>query len=469
MTRLESRSGIKRIAPSSFRDPSGFIYFQGGALYRQVNLKYKEDYERLMDSDLYRLLVNYQLLVPHEEADIQWAASGEAYKVIKPELIPFISYPYEWSFSQLKHAALLTLEVQKKSLERGMSLKDCSAYNIQFRRGKPILIDTLSFERYEEGKPWVAYRQFCQHFLAPLALMSYTDIRLSQFFRVYVDGVPLDLASPLLPFHTRLKFSLLSHIHLHARTQKHFANKPVKASQHKLNRVALLGLIDSLESAVQKLTWQPQGTEWANYYAETNYGSDAFQHKKQLVSEFLEKMNPKPQMVWDLGANTGLFSRIASSRGILTISFDVDPACVEQNYLECVRKAEAHILPLLLDLTNPSPNLGWANQERTSLLDRGPADAVLALALIHHLAISNNVPFHKIAEFFSQICHSLIIEFVPKGDSQVETLLSSREDIFSEYTQRAFEREFSRYFVINSALKIRQSERTLYWMERSQG
>jgi hypothetical protein len=466
MTKLESRFGVKKIAPSSFRDPSGFVYFQGGALYRQVNIKYKEDYDWLMSSDLYRLLTDSQLLVPHEEADTQWAESREVYKVIKPELIPFISYPYEWSFSQLKDAALATLEVQKKSLDRGMSLKDCSAYNIQFRRGKAILIDTLSFERYEEGKPWVAYRQFCQHFLAPLALMSYTDIRLSQFFRVYIDGVPLDLASALLPFHTRLKFSLLSHIHLHARTQKHFAHKPVPASRHKMSRPALLGLIDSLESAVRKLSWRPRGSEWATYYAETNYGFDAFQHKKQLVAEFLEKMRPRPQTVWDLGANTGLFSRIPGGRGILTVSFDVDPACVEQNYLECVNSAEDHILPLLLDLTNPSPSLGWGNQERTSLLDRGPADAVLALALIHHLAIANNVPFSKIAEFFGQICHSLIIEFVPKSDSQVEVLLSSREDIFPEYTQSAFEREFSQHFVIHSAAKIRQSERTLYWMEK---
>jgi ribosomal protein L11 methylase PrmA len=398
--------------------------------------------------------------------DIQRAASSEAYKVLKPERIPFISYPYEWSFSQLKHAALATLEVQKKSLDRGMSLKDCSAYNIQFRRGKPILIDTLSFERYEEGKPWVAYRQFCQHFLAPLALMSYTNIRLSQLLRVHIDGVPLDLASLLLPLHTRLKFSLLSHIHLHARTQKHFAHKPVPASRHKLSRPALLGLIDSLESAVQKLSWRPQGTEWASYYSGTNYGTEAFQHKKQLVAEFLEKMRPPPHIVWDLGANTGLFSRIPSAKGILTISFDVDPACVEQNYLECVKTAEAHILPLLVDLTNPSPSLGWGNQERTSLLDRGPADAVLALALIHHLAISNNVPFHRIAEFFGQTCQSLIIEFVPKSDSQVEVLLSSREDIFTDYTQPAFERAFSQYFVIRGTAKVRQSERTLYWMEK---
>ena len=452
--------------PSSFRDPSGFLFFRDNCIYRQVNITYKENYDYLINSGLYKALVDAELLIPHDEVDINNAISDKAYKVIKPELISFISYPYEWCFSQLKDAALTTLKIQKKSLDFGMSLKDCSAYNIQFRKGKPIFIDTLSFEKYREGQPWVAYRQFCQHFLAPLALMNYRDIRLNQLLRVYIDGVPLDLTSLLLPFRTRFVFSLLSHIHLHARSQKYFADKTVDTSGRKIGHRSFLGLIDSLEHAVNKLKWKPQGTEWADYYEDTNYSSDALQHKKQLVAELLDKINPKD--VWDLGANIGLFSRIASDEGIQTISFDIDPVAVEKNYLRCVRDGETNILPLLLDLTNPSSNIGWQNQERMSFLERGPTDTALALALIHHLAISNNLPFYKIADFFSNICHSLIIEFVPKSDSQVQRFLATREDIFSDYTQEIFENEFRKYFTIQDSVVIRDSERTLYLMKRRQ-
>lgn len=453
-----------RNVPGSFRDPSGFLFYQDGILYRQINLSYKRHYDLFMQTGLYEALVNAELLIPHEEVPIEGESPDNAYKVIKPEPILFISYPYEWSFSQLKHAALLTLDIQKRAFEHGMSLKDCSAYNIQFRNGKPIFIDTLSFEPYSEGSPWVAYRQFCQHFLAPLALMHYTDIRLNQFFRVYIDGVPLDLASSLLPFRTHFRFSLLTHLHLHAKSQRYFADKTVKVREQSVSHHAFLGLIDNLESAINRLKWQPESTEWADYYAETNYSAEAIQHKKQLVAEFLEKSGPKT--VWDLGANVGMFSRIASEKDIPTISFDVDPAAVEKFYLDCIKEEEFHILPLLMDLTNPSPGIGWQHQERMSLLDRGPADTVLALALIHHLAISNNVPFRDIADFLSNVCHSLIIEFVPKQDSQVQRLLFTREDIFTEYSRQAFEHEFSTYFIIQDAADIRGSERTLYLMTR---
>ena len=418
-----------------------------------------------MNSGLYKTLVDAELLIPHDEVDIEIAQSDKDYKIIKPELIQFISYPYEWCFSQLKDAALTTIEIQKTALNYGMSLKDCSAYNIQFKKCKPILIDTLSFEKYHEGQPWVAYRQFCQHFLAPLALMDYKDVRLNQLLRVHIDGVPLDLASSLLPFRTYLKFSLLSHIYLHSKSQKHFADKTLDGSSHRVSRLGFLGLVDNLESVVAGLKWRAGGTEWADYYRDTNYSADALQHKMQIVTEFVDKINPAS--VWDLGANVGMFSRIASDKGIQTISFDIDPAAVERNYLECVAKGETNILPLLVDLTNPSPSIGWENRERMSLVQRGPADTVLALALVHHLAISNNVPLAKIACFFNNICNSLIIEFAPKPDSQVQRLLATREDIFPDYTQQAFETEFRKYFTIQSSVRIRDSERTLYLMQRS--
>ena len=451
--------------PSSFRDPSGFLFRQDGVVYRQVNLAYKGNYARLMNSGLYQALAEAGLLVPHEEVPIKGPKPRAAYKVIRPEPIPFISYPYEWCFSQLKDAALTTLKIQRKALEFGMSLKDCSAFNIQFRKGKPVFIDTLSFERYHEGAPWVAYRQFCQHFVAPLALMSYKDVRLSQLLRVYIDGIPLDLASLLLPWRTRLIFPLLTHLHLHAKSQKHFADKPLHVGRRGVSRWAFLGILDSLESAVRKLEWQVTVTEWADYYEDTNYSTEAFEHKKAVVAQFLDRA--KPKTVWDLGANVGIFSRLASQRGIQTIAVDSDAAAVERLYLECIAKGETNILPLLVDLTNPTPPIGWENRERMSLAERGPADTVLALALLHHLAIANNVPFSKVANFLRNTCKSLIIEFIPKGDSQVRRLLQTREDIFPDYTKQAFEKEFGRYFKIETCLPIRGSQRTLYFMRRN--
>lgn len=448
--------------PGSFRDPSGFLFYEAGTMYRTINISYKENYDFLMNSCLYKALVSDNLLISHEEIDVKPGA-GSAYKIIKPELVPFISYPYEWRFSQLKDAALLTLRIQKRALEFGMSLKDCSAYNVQFYKGRPVFIDTLSFEKYQKGKPWAGYRQFCQHFLAPFALMAYSDVRLNQLLRVYIDGIPLDLASKLLPFRTRFSFSLLIHIHLHAKSQAYFADKKIQPRGREMNQTALLGIVDSLESLVKNMNWKPRGTEWGDYYDFINYSSATFQRKKEIVAGFISRI--KPSEIWDLGANTGVFSRVAASGCISVISFDVDMATVEKNYCESIRNSEKYILPLLLDLTNPSPGIGWENSERMSLLERGPANTVLALALIHHLAISNNVPFYRISRFLGGICDNLIIEFVPKTDSQVQKLLATREDIFTGYDQHSFEAEFEKNFKIEDSVRITDSERTLYLMK----
>ncbi len=446
---------------ASFRDPSGFLFSRGGILYRQVNRAYADDYTRLMESGLYERLVKVGALIPHVETDQLPAESEAAFKIIQPERVRFLSYPYEWSFSQLKDAALTTLSIQKRALSLEMSLKDASAYNIQFVNGRTALIDTLSFEAYKEGKPWDAYRQFCQHFLAPLALMAHVDVRLGQLLRVYIDGIPLDLVSRLLPAHTRLNFGLLTHIHLHAGAEKKFAGQSVGRAT--MSKTALLGLIESLEGAVKKLTWKPAGTRWWNYYEITNYSDAAFEHKKQLVGEWVART--KPALVFDLGANSGVFSRVASAAGAFTASFDVDHAAVEQNYRSVKTEKTKNLLPLLLDLTNPSPALGWANRERESFAQRGPADMVFALAVIHHLALSNNVPLPQLAEFFAETGKYLIIEFVPKSDSQVQKIMSSRVDIFPNYTLEGFEAAFAPCFKTLEKVSVRDSERTLYFME----
>lgn len=449
----------------SFRDPNGFIFFKEGSLYRQVNIRCRDDFDALRESGLYDDLVAAGLLIDHEEADRSLAVTGDAYMIIRPRPIPFISYPHEWCFSELRAAALATLEIQKRALAHGMSLKDCSAFNVQFVGAKPVFIDTLSFERYREGEPWVAYRQFCQHFLAPLALMSRTDVRLNQLSRVYMDGVPLDLASLLLPFRTRLTLPLLAHIHMHARFQRTYEGRSERPRRRgNVSRTALSGIVDNLESAVRGMKPVARSTEWAEYYEDTNYTSDGLRCKERLVEELLRGIDPG--IVWDLGANTGRFSRIAAVRGSYVISFDIDPAAVEKNYLSCVEEGRRDMLPLLLDLANPTGGMGWAGAERMSLKERGPAGTILALALIHHLAISNNVPFDRIAEFLSAMCSTLIVEFVPKNDSQVRRLLVCREDIFDDFTQERFEESFGRFFRIVRAEKIVDSLRTLYLMRK---
>jgi hypothetical protein len=292
-------SSSDRRLGASFRDPSGFLFSREGVLYRQINKIYTENYDRLMNSKLYARLVDSALLIPHEEVSIEPEESPLAYKIIKPEHLNFISYPYEWSFSQLKDAALATLAIQKLALESGMVLKDASAYNIQFHHGKPVLIDTLSFEIYREGEPWVAYRQFCQHFLAPLALISHRDVRLSQLLRVYIDGIPLDLAASLLPRKTRYGLGLAAHIHMHAAAQKRYADKPVAKEQtkRKISKLQFMGLMDSLETTTRKLNWKPSGTEWGDYYTASSghYATSAFEHKKQVVLKF----TPPPPGIWE--------------------------------------------------------------------------------------------------------------------------------------------------------------------------
>ena len=450
---------------SSFRDPSGFVIRRGSCFLRVVNPVYQPHYELLMQSGLYQKLVAANLLVPHEELPIGEAPVG-AYKVLRPQQVEFISYPYEWCFTQWKETALATLSIQRTALDHGMTLKDASAYNIQFMDGKPVLIDTLSFETLKPGEPWVAYHQFCRHFLGPLALMAYRDVRLGQLLRVHLDGIPLDLAQKLLPGRSRLSFWLLLHIHLHARSHRRTAGKDVKGMMPKrqLPLASLRGLVESLQSAVRGLRWSPPKEVWGQYYTATVTGGRYLEHKQQLVRRYLGEA--KPGYVWDLGCNTGLFSLIAAEMGARTVGFDGDPDCVEMAYLDCFRRKEKRLLPLLMDLANPSPAMGWENTERQDWLSRGQPDLVMALAVVHHLAIGNNVPLPRIVNFFCRLGKWLIVEFVPKDDPNARKLLQVREDIFSDYTEERFKEEFGRSFTIEQAEQVQDSSRVLYLMRR---
>ena len=457
--------------PGSYRDPAGFVYRRSGIIYRQIQASFADDWEHFTRAGLYDQLRDEGLILPHEEVDADLAAEPPAFCVIRPEALEFISYPYEWSFSQLKDAALLTLRAQTLAAESGMTLRDASAYNVQFQRGRPVLIDSLSFERAEEGRPWVAYRQFCEHFLAPLALMSRVDVRLGGLLRDHLEGVPLDLAARLLPGRTRFSLSLGPHIHLHARAQRQHADDGRAATGQAAGRSTatmsasrLATLIESLGSTIEGLDWAPVGTVWADYAEHTSYDDAATAAKEAAVAAALALAGGS--RAWDLGANTGRYSRLAAERGYRVVALDVDPGAVERHYRRLRDEGRTDVLPLLADLGNPSPAQGWGSAERASLLSRADADVSLALALVHHLAIGANVPLSMIAALFARIAPSAIVEFVPKEDAMVQRLLASRRDIFPDYTIEGFRAAFRQEFEMVGEVPIEGTLRTLFHVRR---
>jgi hypothetical protein len=475
--------------PGSFRDPAGHILISDGTVYRRIEPAGREAYDRLMQSGLYDALVAETLLIPHEDLGPSAEHPG-ASTILRPEQIPMVSYPYEWCFSHWRDAALVTLRAQRRALEFGMSLKDASAYNVQFLRGRLVLIDTLSFEPYAGG-PWVAYRQFCQHFYAPLLLMSAVDGQLGRLARPFVDGIPLGLAAKLLPWRSWLKSGPLLHVHLHAAAEKRWSRRgsPIgrgtsvgraflgrrsavreggtarqarrKAAPYGFrSRRSSLALVDSLERAIEALSWKPR-SEWASYYDEgATYDSAAFARKSDTVGAWLDRL--RPAHVWDLGANTGQFSKLAARHGAEVVACDADVACIELLYREARNQNLSTILPLVFDLSNPSPAIGWANEERLTLQERGPADLIMALALVHHLAIGNNVPLPSLASYFARLGRRAIVEFVPKSDPMVRHMLASREDVFTDYTVDGFERSLAGRFTIDERVTLSPSDRVLY-------
>lgn len=460
---MEARKMLHKL-PGSFRDPNGFVFRSNGILYRQVNIPYKPQYKRLMQSGLYTKLTELGFLISHTEvtSPSMKPVDKDAFCYIRPVEIPFVSYPYEWSFSQLKDAALLTLSITKIALEHGMILKDASAYNVQFAGSVPVFIDTLSFEIYD-GRPWVAYRQFCQHFLAPLAIAAYRDVRLIRFLSTSVDGIPLDLAKTLLPARSRLNFPLFLHLHAHAGSMSTGETRNIAARSAKISKMGLMGILDSLETAIRSLNLKMKPTVWADYYDHTNYSAEAMAAKSATVAKWTAKL--KPKTVWDIGANTGVFSHIAAKQGAYTVALDDDPLAIEMLYKDA-RTSKLNILPLWCSITSPSAGIGWENSERASLLSRGPVDMVYALALLHHLVITGGIPLDRVAHLFGSLCRYLIIEFVPKIDSQCQKLLILREDIFSGYTERNFEQVFGGVFRIREKQQLGDSLRHLYLMEK---
>jgi hypothetical protein len=448
--------------PSSYRDPSGFIFEKEGVLYRQINKIFKEDFDSFISSGCYENFVKKGMLIPHEIVDENLTGTEEYYKTLKPEPVPFISYPYEWSFDMLKDAALLTLQLLKESIGFGMILKDATPYNIQWYKGRLIFIDSLSFEKYNEQEPWIAYRQFCETFLSPLLLMHYSKQPLQQLQLSYPEGIPLAVTKSLLPRRSRFSLHVWLHIHLHAKVS--MQNKTNNSRQNKFSKQKLLNLILSLETLIKKLKFTGQISTWSEYYDEASQRNDYLEQKKQLINNWTTSL-PGIKTAADLGANDGVFSMLLANKNMVTLACDFDPVCINNLYNEVKKNKLLFIQPLVIDISNPSPAIGVNNTERTSFISRTKVDLAMALAVIHHLVIGKNIPLDKIADLFSQLCNYLIIEFVPKEDEKIQLMLKSKKDIYMAYTENNFESAFTKYFAIEDKQAVGSSGRILYLMK----
>lgn len=449
--------------PASYRDPSGFIFEKDGIFYRQVNTVFKEDFEFFISSGCYKHLAEKKLLISHDEVKENLSGADNWLITLKPQQLDYISYPYEWSFDMLKDAALLTLQLMKESISFGLILKDATPYNIQWHKGRMTFIDTLSFEKYDETKPWIAYRQFCECFLGPLLLTHYAKQPLHNLLLSWPDGIPLSVTRSLLPFRSRFNLFTYLHIHLHEKLTR--PGKQTRQQSTAFSKTKMLNLVNSLESVIKNLKAAATKTNWSDYYEEAGQRGDYVEQKKLIIEKCLNEI-PGIKTAVDLGANDGYFSELLSSKNILTIAAEADAVCVNNLYLQCKQKENSLIHPAIIDLTNPSPAIGVNNKERNSFINRTKTDLALALALIHHLCIGKNMSFTQCAELFASVSKQLIIEFVPKQDAKTKLLLQNKKDIYTSYSIEGFEKVFSAVFSIEKKEPIPGTERVLYLMKK---
>ena len=448
--------------PSSYRDPAGFIFYKNDILYRQVNHVFKKEFDHFIDSGLYQHLAQNKLLIHHQSLNENLTGSADWYTTLQPELLPFISYPYEWCFDMLKNAALVTLQTAKEAMNFGMMLRDASAYNIQLLQGKMVFMDSLSFELYDETKPWIAYRQFCEHFFAPLALMHYLKEPLQNLFIAYPDGVPLNIAASMLPFTSKLNLHTYLHIHFQGAISK--KTKIKKQETKSFSKQKMKNLLQSLEDGIKSFSFSQSGTQWSAYYEEAKLRGDYLDLKKQIIYEWLNTLDFNT--VFDAGSNEGEFSELVARRSNYVVSTDLDHSAITKLYHKIQQESISNIYPLIMDLSKPSPAIGVNNNERLSFLERCKVDVTLALALIHHLALGNNIPFKNIAEMFCNCTRYLIIEFVPENDEKIMLMTLHKKDLLTGYSQENFLDAFKNYFSVLNTKEIGDSGRTLFLMER---
>lgn len=425
----------------SFRDPAGRVHVVGGRVFRTVSPRAAADFEAVAASGLHDRLAASGRLVPYRRLDAAEAAGLglDAPVVLEHPRLPFVSWPYEWPFPALQAAALLHLDLHLDALAAGFTLSDASAYNVQFRGPSPVFIDTLSLRPYRDGEYWLGHRQFCEQFLNPLLMDSLLGVSHAPWYRGSLEGVPATDLAALLPARHWLSWNVAMHVFLQARFQGAATRKGAgKASAaRKLPREGLVAMLRGLRSWIARLeAGGPKRTVWSDYAGETSYAPAEAEAKRAFVAGFVGRV--RPETVWDMGCNTGDYSAAALAAGARrVVGFDFDRAAAGRAF-ERARRENLDFLPLVLDAANPTPSQGWAEVERPGLRGRAEADAVLALALVHHLAIGRNVPLPRVVGWLVDLAPAGVVEFVPKSDPMVGELLRLREDIFDEYDEPHF-------------------------------
>ena len=453
--------------PGSFRDPAGFVVIEKGKVFRVVNNLYKENYIHTLESGLYQKLLDEKFIVEQQEITGK-TYSKTQFKLLEAERIETITYPYEWSFSQFKDAALLTLKIQKIAVEHGMMLKDATPFNIQFQKNNPIFIDTLSFEKVKnENFSWSAYRQFCEMFFGPICLVKFIDPRLNKNLISFINGIPLDLICKQLTFFQKLNPSIFIHLVLHSwisnrtvQNKKETNSKIITKSQH-------LNIISQLESFITNLEILDKKSEWGDYNEETVSEKEGYVIDKQkTVNNLLSKYNFV--LAWDVGSNDGFYSRIIGEKyAQRVISMDIDWKCVEKNYLYNKKTKTENILPIIFDLSNPSPSIGWLNKERSDFFGRvGNPDLITCFAIMHHV-INANIPIELFIEFIGKSRNHVLIEYIPFNDPKCQEIFSSRSDDFIYPDKNYFEKLISKEFDIMFKKSLNETERVLYFLKKS--
>lgn len=430
----------------------------------------RDDYEFVRTSGLIKSLVSNQQLVAETAVDksILGEHGEDADLVLEHPRLPFISYPYEWSFSALKAAALLHLDIQQEALKKDVTLTDATAYNLQFVGPKPIFIDSLSFRRYNEGEYWAGHRQFCEQFANPLLLRSIAGIPHNAWYRGTLEGISAEDLSKVLPWRSRLSWNVLTNVFMQARLQHTTDSSEAieKAKARKLPRIGYEQILYGLRKWIAGLEIKSDNkTVWQDYATDNSYADDEAVKKREFVAEFAREV--KPELIFDIGCNTGDYSAAALENGAgLAIGFDFDHGALDYGFRRAQERS-LNFLPLHLDAANPSPNQGWAQSERQGLRERAKGDAVMGLALIHHLAVAKNLPLAGVIEWLIDMAPQGVIEFVPKTDPMVQRLLQIREDIFDDYDQASFEQHLASRARTVKSVKVSSRGRTLYWFNRS--
>lgn len=451
----------------SFRDPNGRVYVHEGKIFRGLSAAALTNFQALQQTRFYKEFSESGELINSEEILApDWAAGQTEWTGwLQHQVVPFISYPYEWTFSMLRDAAQLQLRLQEAALQEGWSMKDATPYNVQFIAGKPVFIDIPSFEPLPPGSAWQGYRQFCEMNLFPLLLQAYKNVDFQPFLRAGINGVGVQTAAGLFSVRDRFRKGVGSHVWLQALLDRKYGNSQRNLRNELksagLNRELLLTNVRKLHKLLAGLEWRAAGSEWADYAKFHNYSDEDHATKMKFVEQAAAEC--KARLSWDLGCNTGQFSQIAAEHSELVIAMDVDQLAVERLYRNPDIMSSKRILPLVQNLADPSPAWGWNQAERKTLEQRGRPQLVLALALIHHVVIGANIPLNAFIDWLGSLGSALVIEFVSREDDKVKQLLRNRVEQFPGYNLPFFELALGRHFTTLKRQDLRGGLRRLYF------